>query len=369
MKDDAALVAAALAGGPEAFGPIVERYKDAVFGVALARLRNFHDAEDVCQVSFIEAFERLGHLRDPCRLGAWLRSIAIHRCINYQRRRNRIAANEPIEDFPEAGLTPQDEVEHRELSNRVMAAIGRLSKVQRETVTLFYINGYSQKEVAAIQEAPLGTIKRRLHDARHKLKKEMVEMVEEVLKDGAPGEDFAERVFELLCGYPEGAYLWKADTMDALKQIGALGREGFVRALSLPHWKTRRAAVHYLGWAHLYGGAALPVETAIDLLKKALVDGNRRVRTHAIWSLLTRLDATDRRLCEHVLPLVTQRLLDCSKKVRYFVAGKLTPWVAYVPLDTVVTALRSEDDPANRDRMLDLLLDVIEARNIDGGQV
>jgi len=54
MKDDAGLVATALSGGPETFGPIVTRYQDAVFGVALARLRNFHDAEDIAQeVSFI----------------------------------------------------------------------------------------------------------------------------------------------------------------------------------------------------------------------------------------------------------------------------------------------------------------------------
>ena len=47
MKDDVALVADVLEQGTKAFGPIVERYQDAVFGVALARLRNFHDAEDI----------------------------------------------------------------------------------------------------------------------------------------------------------------------------------------------------------------------------------------------------------------------------------------------------------------------------------
>ncbi len=71
-SDDASLVGAALTNGSEAFGPIVEQYRDAVFGIALARLRNFHEAEDVAQQVFIEAFERLDQLRKPARLAAWL---------------------------------------------------------------------------------------------------------------------------------------------------------------------------------------------------------------------------------------------------------------------------------------------------------
>lgn len=84
---DAALVANALTNGPQAFAPIIERYKDAVFGVALSRLRNFHDAEDLTQTTFVEAFDAIARLKEPDRLGAWLRTIAIHRCINFLKGR------------------------------------------------------------------------------------------------------------------------------------------------------------------------------------------------------------------------------------------------------------------------------------------
>ena len=100
MKDDQELYSAALEGGPEAFGPIVERYQDAVFGVVLVRLRNFHDAEDVAQQAFIEAFQRLDSLRDPTRLGAWLRSIAIHRAIDWIRGRHGETTVDEVEDRP-----------------------------------------------------------------------------------------------------------------------------------------------------------------------------------------------------------------------------------------------------------------------------
>src|SRR5204862_8160385 len=85
--DDAKLVEAALHGGPEAFAPIVERYQDAVFGVALARIGNFHDAQDVAQAVFVEAYQRLSSLREPAKLGAWLRTMTIARAIDLLRRR------------------------------------------------------------------------------------------------------------------------------------------------------------------------------------------------------------------------------------------------------------------------------------------
>ncbi|MEE2992831.1 MAG: sigma factor-like helix-turn-helix DNA-binding protein [Gemmatimonadota bacterium] len=58
----------------------------------------------------------------------------------------------------------------------------QLSKAQRETVTLYYISGYFQQEIAAMQGVPLGTVKYRMHEARRRMKKEMIAMVEDVLR-------------------------------------------------------------------------------------------------------------------------------------------------------------------------------------------
>ena len=69
LPDDAALVAAARTGSPQAFAPIVERYKDAVFGVAFARLRRFHEAEDTAQDAFVRAYGSIDRLKDPAKLG------------------------------------------------------------------------------------------------------------------------------------------------------------------------------------------------------------------------------------------------------------------------------------------------------------
>ena len=97
MTDDQTLVADALAGGPEAFAHIVERYQSAVFSVALARVRNFHEAEDIAQSVFVDAFQHLERLKDRARLGPWLRTMAINKGIDWQRRRREQVGIEAVD--------------------------------------------------------------------------------------------------------------------------------------------------------------------------------------------------------------------------------------------------------------------------------
>lgn len=122
-----------------------------MFAVVLTRLKDFHDAEDIAQEVFIAAFKHLNRLSNPDRLGAWPRSIAIHRCVDHLRRRREVIDIEEIPEQVGDANTPYTEIEKRELRDQVMAAIGQLSRKQSETTTLFYIDGYSQEEVARIQ--------------------------------------------------------------------------------------------------------------------------------------------------------------------------------------------------------------------------
>ena len=361
MMDDEQLVAAVAAGGPEAFVPIVERYQDAVFGVALARLRNFHDAQDVAQQVLVEAFERLDSLRDPARLGAWLRSITIHTSIDHMaKRRDRVALTRADGQAAD-GAAPHDNMERAELREQVMAAIGRLSKTQSETTTLFYINGYSVAEVAGMQEVPVGTVKRRLHDARARLKEEMMTMVEDVLKSGAPKEDFGRQVFGILCRYRQPEVPWKRweEIAAKLRELGAAGVDGYVRAFDSPHSPTRIFATKMLSMAgqdHAY---------AEELLKKALADPNRRVRKFALMAL-TSIMAHDEGKCRELIPCVTPLLTDRSKRNRWAAAwylGHFGGCAKHVPLDCVAQAVVDETDPRARGELIRLMSAVLDARD------
>ncbi len=356
MTRDCELVAAALAGGPEAFGPIVERYQDAVFGVALARLRDFHEAEDVAQNVFVEAFGRLGNLKDASRLGAWLRSITIHRSIDRIRRRRPAADAEARPMRASDEPTPPEQLARRELRDHVLAAIGRLSQTQRETTALFYVNGYSVAEVAGIQEVPVGTVKRRLHEAREKLKEEMIGMVEDVLKSEGPTEEFADKVFELLLQY-ERPRKWR-ETVESIRKLEGQGFEGFVRAFDVPHWQTRRFAGSLLKFTGQEG------EGVVDLCKRALTDSNKKVRKLAMH-LLHMPDISDERKREEFLPLLIPLLADPSRRVRWRAAFDLRHWAADIPLEPVVRALIAEKYERTRRAMEQLALKIMDARASD----
>ena len=364
MKDDRELVAAASVGGADAFRPIVDRYQHAVFGVALARLGDFHEAQDVAQQVFVEAFQRLGSLRDPARLGAWLRSMTVHRCIDSLRRRKDAVGIESAENVPSSDLPPDGDLAGRELRDRVMAAIGKLTKTQRETVTLFYINGYSTGDIAAMHEVPVGTIKRRLHDARGRLKEEMLEMVEDTLKAEAPGEDFGRRVFDLLCQHGKPAPLrpW-TDIRDELRDVGIKGVDGFVDAMQLPHSPTRLTTVRILETVHNAAASTLrdQKEVLIELLMRALEDKNKKVRTWAATALLN-LDADEKRTRKDFIPAVLPLLRDPTRHVRWRVAYELWPWAANVPLEAAAIALAEEVDPGTRCQMAELVRRIIRAR-------
>jgi len=363
-RDDTTLVQAAIGGNPEAFGAIITRYQASVFGVALARLRHFHDAEDIAQNTFVEAFQSLERLNEPNRLGAWLRTITIHRCIDHLRRRREIVDINDLDNEVCDAFTPQTDFEQRELRNQVLSAICRLSKAQRETTILFYIEGYTIDEIAAIQDVPVGTIKRRLHDARAKLKEDMIDMVEEVLKDNAPKEDFAKRVFDLLNAYPESQMKSKPtrkEIVEELRKIGTPGIEGFIQAFALPHWRTRKETIKMF-W-HIQPE---PTEIVIDLLKKGLEDSNKKVRRSAIIALM-KTNVPEERKRKEFIPLLANYYTDPSKRVRSALIGWLFGKYALdIPIDKLSNAIAQEKDRKLKQKMSNFLLKVYERHRENG---
>ncbi len=342
-SDDAELVASALAGGPEAFGPIVERYQDAVFGVALARVSNFHDAQDVAQAVLVEAFGRLANLREPAKLGAWLRKMAIHRSLDLLRRRKDMI---DLDDVPEPPARPSASGDLRE---EVLRAIAKLGKPQREAVTLFYINGYSAAEVASVCGVPVSTVKARLHEARARLKEEMVRVVEDVLKSEAPKDDFAAGVYDAITQ----SLSWSA-RVQAIASIGPRGVQGWLRAMASPQWRHRRTAVVHQERLR----SPENIETMLDVLKQALHDPNKKVRRSAAEAVL-RLDVDEQRKRRELLPLVVPLLSDPSGRVRRMTAFNLLPYADTVPMDLALDALLREPNPKKRWELTELMKRIV----------
>ncbi len=173
--DLAALVGRAQRGDREAFGELVEQFQPTVYAIALRRLANASDAMELTQEVFLHVMRRIGQLREPERFAGWLRQVAVRMAINRATRRLSPPSVEVgiLEGASEYTDEPLDQLISRERAERLWAALGRLKSLDREALDAFYIRGHSLLEIAEMFNVPLGTVKRRLHTARKRLKQEL----------------------------------------------------------------------------------------------------------------------------------------------------------------------------------------------------
>ncbi len=167
------LVQATQSGQREAFGELFERFERQVFSIALRRIGDYGEAQEVCQDVFVQALQKIDQLREPERFGGWLRAIANRMAINrVVRRRPEIAAEpESLAAVCIDESTPLSAALDNESRSQLHAGLARLRALDRQTLVAFYIQGQTLLEMSDTFGAPLGTIKRRLHVARKRLAK------------------------------------------------------------------------------------------------------------------------------------------------------------------------------------------------------
>lgn len=173
------LVTSAQSGDREAFGELVREYESNVFAVVMKRLRNSAEAHEVSQEVFLRAMRKLNQLREPERFVGWLLRIAVRLAINRAIRRPPESSYSP-EHFAmvsqDKEAEPWEGLIQEERAEQLRAGIDRLRDLDRETLIAFYFKGQSLKEMSDDFSSPIGTIKRRLHTARHRLRDQLAEM-------------------------------------------------------------------------------------------------------------------------------------------------------------------------------------------------
>jgi RNA polymerase sigma-70 factor (ECF subfamily) len=171
----AVLVRRAQAGDREAFGVLVEQFQRTVHAICLRRLGNPSEAIEMTQEVFLHVLRRIDQLREPERFAGWLRQVTVRMAINRATRRLAPSSVETVvlEGAAEQRDDPLAELISRERAQRLWEAIARLKDLDREALLAFYIHGQSLVEIAEQLDVPIGTIKRRLHTARKRLKAEL----------------------------------------------------------------------------------------------------------------------------------------------------------------------------------------------------
>ena len=183
--DDRTLVDLVIDGDQAAYKVLVERYQAKVFAVAYGVLHNREDAREVAQEAFIKAYRNLPGFRRDASFYTWIYRITVNLGIDFQRRayRKRETVLDEARITPETAhhtgprpmATPTQNLERKQLAQRIHSAIEMLPADQRTAIVLREIEGLSYKEIAESMACAEGTVMSRLYYGRKKL--------QEILKD------------------------------------------------------------------------------------------------------------------------------------------------------------------------------------------
>ena len=186
-EGDADVLRRIRAGDPRAIDELYERFRRPAFALARRILADDSLAEDVLQEVFLSVWrDPSAYERGKGSVAAWLLAVVHHKAVDAvrreesQRRRQALAEDEMVLEEPVAARDVEDDVWTRAVSQQVRTALGELSPPQREALTLAYYGGYTQREVAALTGAPLGTVKTRMLSGMRKLRQELGDAVAEM---------------------------------------------------------------------------------------------------------------------------------------------------------------------------------------------
>jgi len=149
-ETDQAALDRALAGEPDGFRILVERYSHALFRLAFRMTGNESDAEDIVQESFLKAWRNLSHYDGRASFSTWVYRIAANCALDHLRMRRR-RVQEPLEET--APVAANDPAPDRlafggQVSRRVEAAMAQLTSQERTAFVLRHHEELSIDEIS-----------------------------------------------------------------------------------------------------------------------------------------------------------------------------------------------------------------------------
>lgn len=152
-----------------AFAELYESYKNPVYGLALAILKNRPDAEDVMQNVFVQVWDKAGQYRPGTDPGAWILKIARNLSMDKLRRRKDMTDIMELEDVLQDGGEVSSSPDRMLLRELLM----ELDCDERQIVVLHAVGGYSHREIAGIVGRPYATVRWKYGNAMKKLKRSL----------------------------------------------------------------------------------------------------------------------------------------------------------------------------------------------------
>ena len=169
---------------------LLERYRNPLMGFIYSVIRDYHQAQDIFQETFIRVYRRANRFRTGAVFKTWLYTIALNRCrvtIRKRKRRPTISletewsgvggesGQRVMDKVASTDPGPREEAGGRELEKIFQRELSGLSDEHRQVVILSRLNRFKYHEIAEILGIPSGTVRSRLHYALEELRKGMFE--------------------------------------------------------------------------------------------------------------------------------------------------------------------------------------------------
>jgi RNA polymerase sigma-70 factor (ECF subfamily) len=161
--DDRGIIERVLKGDTEAFNLLVRQWEKPIYNFIVRMIGDRDEAMDLCQESFMKAYRELGSLKDRDRFSAWLYRIAHNTCFSRLRKDQGKSFVELAPEMRAARMPIESQL-------AVEKALQHLPEDQREVVVLKVFHSLKFEEIAAIQGAPVSTVKSRLYMGFEKLR-------------------------------------------------------------------------------------------------------------------------------------------------------------------------------------------------------
>lgn len=147
-----------------------------MYNTALGYVQNQEAAEEVTQDVFLSVFQKAATFKGGAKVSTWLYRITVNKSLNLlDKQARRPTADSEIEehhriDFDHPGV----QLEHREQSRYLFAAIRTLAEKQKTAFILSYVEGLPQKQVAEIMQISVKAVESLLQRAKGNLKKQII---------------------------------------------------------------------------------------------------------------------------------------------------------------------------------------------------
>ncbi len=224
------LVPAAARGDRGAYGRIVAACQNTVTAIALAIVRDVPSSQDIAQEAFLSAWQKLSRLRNPDSFLPWLRQITRNLARDHLRAQTHRAS--PVDDVEaviaqvaDPAPCPADRRIAEEEAEAARAAIDALPEESREVLLLFYREGQSSLQVAALLGLSDAAVRKRLSRARQSVREDLLLRLGAFARGSAPGAAFTAVVTAaLLSASPPAAAagILAAGAATAGKSLGKL---------------------------------------------------------------------------------------------------------------------------------------------------